>query len=179
MGSHSFAPLRSQSAHREARHGLQPASVKRNRRDAMQGQAQATSTLRAAVGGGPGARRVETTVAMRAREEIHWCLLVGARSGPKSRSPASDRDRPIHERPKVSEQATGGPSPHDSEASWAGALRPLAIRVSRLELPCVGGRAFKPGLCEDPRAEGPLSPKRWFPAAGVIALLWMGRPSGS
>jgi hypothetical protein len=54
----------------------------------------------------------------------------------------------------VSDQATGGPSPHDSEASWAGALRPLASRVSRFGVPWDGGQALKPGVCGDPMADG-------------------------
>ena len=79
----------------------------------------------------------------------------------------------------MSEQATGGPSPCDSEAFWAGALRPLATRGSRLEAPCGGGRASKPAVCGGPTADGPLGAKTGLPCRSVIALLWMGRPSGS
>ena len=68
--------------------------------------------------------------------------------------------------------------PHDSEASWAGALRPLAPVLAGLGS---RGSAVEPSnpLFAAARLRRCRSERRGGVLRRVMALLWMGRPSGS
>jgi hypothetical protein len=151
---------------------VNPASVQRNRRHVVHGQGQAPTALRTAMDvGRPKTRCVEPMVALRAREQIHFCLLPRNPVGSKSGSPASDRDRPFQRRGRgASERGNRRTVLSDSEVSGQAVLRPLDVSRSTSGAPIVTGPAFELGFCGEPCAQA--TNRRAVRGLSLIALPW-------